>query len=162
MRECRAKQLQEAKNKILKQQTAPLAGAWNKERLREGDKVPMDDEQGWLHGNQWSTSAVISSAWKQLGQVRTLRTGVDGLHREQSVVISLASVADITQSSWMTKEIEAMKVREAPAVFFRSYDATRRDLYFGKLQSELQVLARYPWRDKDTAKWIMLSFDEWC
>ena len=52
-----------------------LREAWNEERLREGDKV---GDGKMHHPNQYSTRGTLTTAWRQIGNSRNARQGLDG------------------------------------------------------------------------------------
>jgi hypothetical protein len=139
---------------------APLEGAWNTDRLRQGDRVGETpaDEQG-AHPNQWTSTSVIRTAWKQIGKSSLARVGIDAMRRGLNVLAVVASAFVACQQTFVEEEIEQMCASGGCPYITKFYDNTSVRMKFGRLQAQLMPHARYPLMVDDT--WKSVTYDEY-
>ena len=152
-----------ARDKAAKEaETQPLRTAWNRERQRYGDHVGKDDGESRErkpHPNQWPSTSVMTSAWRQVGSNKTMRVGLDGLSKELAVLTTVSGAAWQDQRDFVTRRVADMTQRcRSPSVLWW-YDASPRQFAFGRLQEELMPLARYPYFDGD--RWQSLTLNDY-
>ena len=143
----------------LRSESAPTFAAWDAKRLHAGTQLA---EHNASHPTQYTVSGVLLSAWNQLGAMRTMRTGLDHLHRELEVLTVVSSAAQRAQQTWLTDALKAIMADPDPVfVFTRWYDATPMRVRFGQMQAELSPHARYPYWSKDLGRWVSLTLEQY-
>ncbi len=134
--------------------------AWNEQRMRMGDRLgAAPDSEAGLHPNVWPIQSVAIAAYKQVGHKQTTRVGLDAMSRELAVAASMAGISMHLHHEWMDTQVQRLRASKQPWVSLRFYDATPKDLYFGRLQASLETVARYPFYDG--RKWTCLRLDEY-
>ena len=153
MRECKKVRRQERVVAEHRAKSSELESAWNAERMRAGDCVgdlPADCARA-PHPNQWPAASVLRAGFKQLGDNKTLRSGLDGVSRELGILTAVSSAFWLEQESYLSAEMERVyEERVSPSVC-KFYDASPRRMAFGRLQCQLMPHARYPIFEND--KW---------
>ena len=143
----------------LRSESAPTFAAWDAKRLHAGTQLAGHNAS---HPTQYTFSGVLLSAWNQLGAMRTMRTGLDHLHRELEVLTVVSSAAQRAQQTWLTDALKAIMADPDPVfVFTRWYDATPMRVRFGQMQAELSPHARYPYWNKDLGRWVSLTLEQY-
>ena len=140
----------------------PSREAWDNERRRHGDHIDLGDEEkkeDRHHRNFWSVASVLRAAWQQVGSVKTMRKGVDGLHRELSVLSTCSSAAWELQRRWVADVAADVRRNQRCVAVFQYYDATPRQMWFGRCQRFLTDCARYP--VLEDGKWKTYRLDDY-
>ena len=142
IRMCKQTKSAERKQQSLQSSMDPIEKAWDDQRLRHGDyigAIPLDGPR--CHPNQWTIHGVMSSGWKQVTAVRTLRVGLDGDDKELGAVASVSSGFGIAQSSWVKDKLTVIAGKRGCMSVHKSYDATPRMMGFGRLHTLLMPCA---------------------
>ncbi|CAK0893379.1 unnamed protein product, partial [Prorocentrum cordatum] len=138
-----------------------VGGAWNRGRMRYGDTINVEPPDGAraLHPNQFLASSVLTSAWKQVGKNKTMRSGVDGTRgRELAILSASASLISMRQDRFIEDRTESI---QGPPVWSIFYDATPIRLKFGNIQDMVAPIARYPVQDKESKEWRLVTYSEY-
>ena len=152
----RARQL-ERDNEALRRESQPLAGAWNSERMRFGDRVACD--VGGVHPRQFPVASVLRDAWGQLAaKFARHDEGLDGTSRHLEILSVVASALATLQSKFVDGFIDDACRKRACPVIFKYYDATPKDVVFGMMAPQMAPWARYPVLIE--GKWKSMSLDE--
>jgi hypothetical protein len=139
---------------------ADIAGAWNRERLRFGDKVIESGQASSSrapHPNLYDPRLILTNAWKQIGKNRTLRSGVDGLHRELGTLSTVSSLLGQRQDRFIQEQIDGITGCPVWSLF---YDTTPVRLAFGRVQEAAMPFAKYSVQDK-SGECKLVGYDEY-
>ena len=159
--QCKRAKQAERKLQDKDKSTVAIESAWNAGRVRVGDHVgahPDADGERKPHPNQWPMQGVMTSAWRQVGSVKTLRTGVDAMSRELAVLSTVASAALDAHKDYVDNKLASFRRRRLSLAINLFYDASPRLVHFGRLQSALMPHARYPFY-KD-GRWHCLKLED--
>ena len=169
-REVRAKQFAELDKAAVIAGHKQTDAAWNWQRLHHGDKVgPVLEAErngaevgkALVHSNQWDPQGVISLAWSCTGASKNNRSGIDGQHRNESILTTVACAMQRTQESFVNERLNYVKTHDCIPFLLRHYDATPKRLRFGRFQADLAPHARYAivcGERKD--QWRVVSYEE--
>ena len=167
----RAKQITDREKAAVSAGHKQTDAAWNSKRLRYGDKVgPVleaeqhgaKDGKAFVHPNQWDPQGVISLAWSCAGANKNDRSGIDGQHRNESILSTVACAMQRTQESFVAGRIKYVETHGCIPFLLRHYDATPKRLRFGRLQAELAPHARYaiPCGERQD-QWRVVTYEEY-
>ena len=154
----------------IKDEQKPVQNTWNETRLRRGDHIgditsvplamPGNSTGQASNVNRYDTVAIMKDAWRQVGAGGKVDTkGIEGNRHHLAILATVSSAADIEQTKWVEGRVAQLKESRLPFALFRYYDSTPGSFAFGKLQSALYPLARYPWWDG--TKWKSCTLDEY-
>ena len=143
-----------------------LESWYNRDKLRCGDKVGVDDGDDDRHAgrtaDQYDFSVCILNAFRGLGRSSKVdRDGVSGSHRQMEVTCTIAACAMESQRSWIADQIASIASRARPFFFQRYYDGTSNRMACGALQGKLEKAARYSVWDQSAEQWKLVGFDEY-
>ena len=158
LQSCRSKKEQATRSESAAIGTRALQGAWNHERLHNGRHVGDRDGSQPL---QYTMHGVLQMAWRQVGQKKVVRDGLDGSHHELEALCAVSAAAAKAQTEIVQQTIEQILDSPKPSlVIKRFYDATPVRVGFGALQAVVAPHARYPWWDEAENKWKSLSLSK--
>ena len=86
---------------------------------------------------------------------------MDRLTCELKVLATLSGAAIVEQRKWLRDRVETVAETRAALVIFKYYDASPRMFRFGRLQSQLLPVARYPVFDKVKKVWRSQNLDDY-
>ena len=141
---------------------APLARAWDESMLRSGDHVKQPSDAGRHaseHPEKWDPMFVLTLAWRSIGRSLNPRSGVQGQHRQLSIVSTVASALSRVQRRWFADTIRHVQSTRRIPFVFRHYDATPGRFRFGALQDVLADVARYAVKDPHhDGRWLSVPY----
>ena len=121
-----------------------IKSAFDSKILRSGDKVGEREERDLeKHPNQYDAAQVIVNGFRQVGNSKTVRQGVEGSTHELGILSSVSSAMGAAQKRFVASRVDALAKGRKNPVFARFYDCTPNRLRFGRLQEEIQPHARY-------------------
>ena len=85
---------------------------------------------------------------------------MDALPTELAVLTTLSGAAFGEQQKWLQDRMEIVAEKGVAIAVFKYYDASPRMFRFGRLQSQLMPLARYPVFDKEKKIWRSQRLEE--
>eukprot|EP00959_Pyramimonas_sp_CCMP1952_P301694 6312551-Pyramimonas_sp.AAC.1 len=108
------------------------------------------------HPNQYDPMVVLLNSWRQIGKSSTCRAGIDGTHRELSMLSVSASVIKSRQSRFVSDELARI---EGCPVFCSFYDTTPVRLGFGRAQDAVMPHALYSVPDpENVGRWKLVRY----
>ncbi len=137
-----------------------IAGAWNRERLRFGDKVADADQASSSrkpHANLYDPRLVLKNAWRQIGMSKTVRCGIDGVSRELGVLSVVSSLLEQRQAAFLSGQLAGISGCPVWSLF---YDTTPVRLGFGRAQDSAVPNARYSVKD-NTGAYKLVPYREY-
>ena len=117
--------------------------------------------QDALQTQQYLPSKVLEIAWMQVGGIRTVRDGVDGMRKELAAVSSVSCVLWEMQQTFLQKELEMLRRLRCPLVISKHFDATPRCVSFGTARDGVMPFARYVVWNSEEAKWEMIGMTDY-
>ena len=156
MRFRKALKKEEAKEEAMKSEVKPIVQNHNNSRLRAGDRIGgilvLPGSQDALQAQQYLPAKVLEIAWMQVGGIRTLRGGVDGMKKELAAVSSVSCVLWEMQQTFLKKQLEILRRLRSPIVILKHFDATPRCVSFGTARDAVMPYARYAAWNAEEAK----------
>ena len=121
-----------------------LADGWDEMSLRHGDKVARAEQQvptgpSWTHGNTYTISGLLKSAFCEVGKMRRRTTKVSDLALDQGSrgLETMLTVAALAKKAFTTCQLawsRSSEVESSPAlVLNRFFDSTPVLLRYGNL-----------------------------
>ena len=158
-RKVRAGRLLVRQKKRRKEDYNALAGAWDSAfGLRCGEQVDRGQKVGG-HSNRWSMTGLLRLGFQGVGKAAACRGGVGESTHMLDALLSTCRLAQHAQErAFATRLEESLSSPNPGIVICRSHDATPMQLNFGKLQSQLYELARYP--IEIDGKWKSVTYKE--
>ena len=165
VRSCKATRAAVAEKEAADAEVKPVLSVWNDQRLRAGDRIGgnigLPESEDTQRRNQYQPGKVLELAWMQVGGIKSIRAGVDGMAKELAAIGAVSALTWDMQQLWARQQLDILKRDRTPIVICKHYDATPRAVTFGAARDAVMPHARYPaWNDAE-AKWDMLTFTEY-
>ncbi len=140
-----------------------VARAWNRCRIRCGDRLPEHSQalrkrqRAWRHPNSWTASGALRIAFASIGRTTQRATGQRDTRRELDAMAAVSFAFLARQASLIERLHLQLARREqevAPRWLYvqRAWDCTPVKVSFGKLRSVLAPVSRYWWRQASEAE----------